>query len=235
MRFTAGEDPGPGSGVWRIFTYNDEIYVLPRYAGGALKTSLHSLGDFRHAFSEREAVRWVGEGGQRAFQKWREPRGEAGNLRLLLEVMMPTHELTVPPEEPTLAEKQKIALLEPAPPGGATVVSLFLLPPGEEVDSEGKRVTHGPMLLLENWRLPTRGSVLIFASHQPLADGFAAGIAEARRDIARQVGGSLPAEEGHQRLTLMAHDDEKDVALYVDLAVQLPMVERGRGLGRTSA
>ena len=60
---------------------------------------------------------------------------------------MPTDELTVPTEEPTIAEKRKVMLLEPAPAGGATVVSLFLLPPGEEVDSEGKRVTHGRMLL----------------------------------------------------------------------------------------
>jgi hypothetical protein len=34
VRFTAGSDPGPRSGVWRIFTYSDEIYVLPRYGSG---------------------------------------------------------------------------------------------------------------------------------------------------------------------------------------------------------
>ncbi len=217
LRFAAGDDPGPRSGVWRIFTYNDEIYVLPRYAGGELKTSLHSSGAFRHAFTEAAAPRFVGDE-NRAFKEWREPRGEAGNLRLLLEVVMPTDELTAPTEELTPAEKRKIELLDPAPPGAATIVSLFLLPPGEDVDSDGKRVTYGPMVLMENWRLPNRGSVLIFRSHQPLDARFASGIAAARSDIASQVHESLPAEEGHQRLMLLAHDDEKHVAMYLDLA-----------------
>lgn len=218
-RVTAGEDPGPRSAVWRIFTHGDEIYVLPRYAGGALKTSLHSSGNFRHAFSEQEATRWVGDA-DRAFQKWREPQGSAGNARLLLEVMMPTDELTVPRDEPALEEKEKVTLLEPAPPGAATVVSLYLMPPGEEVDSEGKRVTLGPMTLVENWRLPTRGSVLIFASHQPLDPRFPAQIADARREIAGAVGGPLPLEEGHQRLTLIVHNDAQGVATFIDLAAR---------------
>jgi hypothetical protein len=136
MRFTAGEDPGPRSGVWKIVTTRDEIYVLPVYAGGEIKTSLHTKGNSRHALSEAAARRFLG-GADRAFQKWREPAGECGNLRLQLEVVMPTDELT-PAVELTPAEKQKITVLEPAPPTGATVVSLFLLPPGEVVESEGK-------------------------------------------------------------------------------------------------
>ena len=83
VRFAAGEDPGAQSAVWRIFTHGDEIYVLPRYAGGELKTSLHASGNFRHAFSEASAARIVGER-DRAFRKWREPPGEPGVVRCCL-------------------------------------------------------------------------------------------------------------------------------------------------------
>jgi hypothetical protein len=217
LRFAAGTDPGPRSGVWRIYTHGDELYLMSRYMGGALKTSLHASGDFRHAFASEHAASFVGSG-DRVIQKWDGPRGEPGMLRLLIEVVMPTDELTVPTDEPTLADKAKIQVLDPAPPGGATVVSVFLLPPGEGVDSEGKRVTRGALTLIENWRLPTRGSVLIFVSHQPHDP---VGIAEARQDIAGQVG-ALPDEDGHRRLILLAHDHDKGAALYVDLAGELP-------------
>lgn len=217
LRFTAGSDPEPRSGVWRVFTEDDELYLMSRYMGGVLKTSLHASGDFRHAFAAEHAARFVGSG-DRVLQKWDGPRGEPGMLRLLIEVVMPTDELTVPTDELTPAEKAKIRVLDPAPPGGATVASVFWLPPGAVIDSEGKRVTCGELTLIENWRLPTRGSVLIFVSHQP-HDPM--GLAEARQDIAGQVG-ALPDEDGHRRLVLIAHDHEKGVASYVDLAGELP-------------
>ncbi len=72
-----------------IFTTRDEIYVMPVYAGGQIKTSLHTKGNSRHAFSEAAARRFVGEGDS-AFHKWREPAREPGNLRLQIEVVMPT-------------------------------------------------------------------------------------------------------------------------------------------------
>jgi hypothetical protein len=59
-----------------------------------LKTSLHSSREFRHAFTEGEAPRWVGDA-NRAFHTWCEPEAEPGNGRLL-QVMVPTDELTVP-------------------------------------------------------------------------------------------------------------------------------------------
>ena len=114
LRFTAGTDFGPRSAVWRVHTHGDEIYVQSRYTGGELKTSLHRSGDFRHAFPREKAPKWVGDG-DRVVQKWGEPTPEPGNARLLLEVRMPTNELTTPTDEPDAAEKPKIKLIDPAP------------------------------------------------------------------------------------------------------------------------
>jgi hypothetical protein len=219
LRFAAGTDFGPRSAVWRVYTHGDEIYVQSRYAGGELKTSLHKTGDFRHAFSREWAPKWVGDS-NRVLQKWREPTPEPGNARLLLEIRMPTDELTVPTDEPQEAEKKKITLIDSARPGWETVVSLYLLPPGEDdVEATGKvKLGQIEAELIENWQLPTRGRLLVFASHQPLSPTFSGEIAKARKDIARQVGGVLPPEEGHQRLMLIAHSNETGVASYVDLA-----------------
>ncbi len=224
-RFTAGHDPGPRSSVWRVWTRKDEIYAMTPYAGGVLKTSLHSPrtpgtpGDFRHAFSSEHAA--LAGSGERVFERWAGPIEEPGFLRLVAEIRMPTDELTVPTAEPSVREKAKITLLEPAPSGRETIVSLFVLR-DEEVDSEGKRVTIGPMVLIQNWRLPTRGSLLIFAAHRPIPDDFAPGIATVRRDIAGQVGEPLPPEDGHRRIALFGHSNETSVAGLIDLAAALP-------------
>jgi hypothetical protein len=226
LRFAAGTDFGPRSAVWRVYTHGDEIYVQSRYAGGELKTSLHNRGDFRHSFAKEHAAKLVGDG-DRVLQKWREPTPEPGNARLVLEVRMPTDELTVPTDEPEEAEKSKIKLVDPAPSGWETVVSLYLLPPGED-DVEGTgHVKLGQIEaeLIENWQLPTRGRLLIFVSYQPLLPMFSSQIADAREDIARQVGGALPPEDGHQRLMLIAHSNDTDVASYVDLAADFPALE----------
>ncbi len=55
LRFTVGRDFGPRSAVWCIWTNRDDVYVQSNYLGGAIKTSLHASGRFRHAFSERDA------------------------------------------------------------------------------------------------------------------------------------------------------------------------------------
>lgn len=99
LRVTAGRDPGPRSGVWRIFTYRDDIYVQPRYAGGALKTSFHASGLNRHAFTEGVAPRWINDG-DRAFVKWEGPPDFIDGAKLLLDIVIPTDELTEPTVEP---------------------------------------------------------------------------------------------------------------------------------------
>jgi hypothetical protein len=230
LRFTAGTDFGPRAAVWHVLAHGDEIYVQSRYAGGEIKTSLHKSGDFRHAFPREKASRWVGHG-DRVIEKWQEPTPEPGNARLLLEVRMPTDELTTPAEEPDEAEKARIKLIDPAPAGWETVVSLYMLTPGDEdIGGTGHaKLGRGELELIENWRLPTRGRLLIFASHQPLPPEFPGQIAEARADIARQlVDFRRPPETGHSRLMLMAHSDETDVASYIDLAADLPGMEARR-------
>ena len=68
---------------------------------------------------------------------------------------------------------------------------------------------------------------MIFASHQALDATFAEGVAEVRRDVARQFG-ALPAKESHSRLMLLTHAHDTDVAMYLDLAADLPPLTDGR-------
>ncbi|HXD55147.1 MAG TPA: hypothetical protein VN618_10380 [Solirubrobacteraceae bacterium] len=218
LRVTAGTDRGARASVWRIYTHGDDIYVETRHAGGAIKTSLHKSGRFRHAFDAKHASRWVGDG-DRAFVKWKEPEGEPGNVRLLLKIIMPTDELTVPAEEP--ADVEKVKLLDPAPAGEATVVSLWRLPPGEAVDSDGRRVTHEGKELIANWPLPEKGSLLIFTGTEPVK---AEGIENAYREVAGQLADQHPegaSDPSSVRLVLFEHDSENDVASLIDLASPL--------------
>jgi hypothetical protein len=219
LRFAVGTDVGPRSAVWRIWTNRDDVYVQSNYSGGAIKTSLHASGRFRHAFSEEEASRWVSDGEDRAFEKWSEPDREPGNARLVLEIRIPTDELTIPTQEPEPAAKSKIKFIEPAPPGWEVVASIFLVSPeDDEVMGAGKtKLGALPAELIENWPLATRGRVFIFVTQQQPGPEFPEQMAAVRRDIAGQVG-QVPSEEGHQRIALFGHDHEKGVACYIDLA-----------------
>jgi hypothetical protein len=226
LRFASGTDLGPRSAVWRIHSHGDEVYVQSRYAGGELKASLHKSGDFREAFSREKALKWVGTG-DRVIRRWREPKPEPGTARLLLQVRMPTHELTSPVEEPSEGEKAKVKLIDPAPPGWETVVSLYLLPPGEDdiVGTGHAKLGEREMELIANWQLPTRGRLLIFSENLLLPPEFSAQIEEARRDIVRQFDPASLPSDGHPRVMLMAHDANNAVASYVDLAADFLVAE----------
>ena len=71
--------------------------------------------------------------GDRAWFKWTEPSEFVRGARLVLEVVIPTDELTTPGTEPSSEEKARTILLDPAPSGEATIVSLVITEPGREV------------------------------------------------------------------------------------------------------
>ena len=53
VRVVAGTDFEPRSAVWRIWSQQNEIYLARRDIASELKTSLHSSGIYRHAFTKQ--------------------------------------------------------------------------------------------------------------------------------------------------------------------------------------
>jgi hypothetical protein len=76
-----------------------------------------------------------------------------------LEIVIPTDHLSVPPDEPSDAEKRKINLLDPAPPGQATFVSIVLTEPGTRLTAPKDT----PSVLVASWALQTRGTISVVA------------------------------------------------------------------------
>lgn len=132
MRIAVGLDFGPRSFVWRVWSHKDELYVAPRSLAGEIKTSLHSGGRSRHAFTSESSSRFVPDG-DRAWFKWNEPSEFVRGARLVLEVVIPSDELTTPAMEPSAEEKARIVLVDPAPSGEATILSLVITEPGREI------------------------------------------------------------------------------------------------------
>jgi len=191
VRVAVGTDFGPRSAVWRIWTSGDEVYVSPRSLASTMKTSLHSSGLFRHAFTDEAKSAWIPDG-DRAWFKWDEPAEFADGARLLLEIVVPTNDLTVPSTEPPAEDKTKIRLIDPAPPPSGQVAS---------------------------WAMPTRGTLWVVASHHAPSDPQARRIEEGR---ALSGDAPVPASAIHPRKYVWLHDPESRVSRCLDLAARGP-------------
>lgn len=213
IRFTVGTDFGPRSGVWRIWSTNDEIYIAMRSIAGTMKTSLHSSGRYRHAFTGPGAAK-NRPGGDRALVKWPEPGDFQEGAKLLFEIVVPTDELTMPATEPTPEEKAKIKLVEPAPADELTVISVIVTRPGLEV-AEHPRPASGASGLIASWAMRSRGTLWVVLSHQPMDDGFRQFVKQAH-DISAGI--ERPPGLIHPRFTLMLHDHDRQIGRYLDVA-----------------
>jgi hypothetical protein len=218
VRVAVGHDFGRRSNVWRIWTARDEIYVAARSVAGEIKTSLHSSGLFRHAFTSEAKSQFVPDG-DRAWFKWNEPASSAQGSRLILEIVIPTDELTEPTKEPPAEDKAKIVLLDPAPGGEMTVISLVITPPGLEVHGFPAPEMNPPAALIASWPLPTRGTLWVVGSHQVLDDGFRELIGQGH-DLAGRHPAShaASASDAHLRNWVWIHDHESALSRYLDLA-----------------
>jgi hypothetical protein len=204
-----GTDPGPRSSVWRFWVTKDEIYVAARDLGGEVKTSLHSSGRYRHAFSQ-EARSPFAPSGDRAWFKWKEPTDFAKGGRLLIEIDVPTNELTRPQEEPSLGDKAKVLLVDPAPAGQISTVSLVVTEPGIRLGPNPDQTSW----LLAVWPTPDARIVWIIITHRETECGDRL-LVEQGHGLAPK----LPESSGHRpRLILWAHDTERALARYVDLS-----------------
>jgi len=224
VRIIVGTAPGPRSGRWQIDTSDDDIYVSHEGLRDSVKTSLHRSGQNHHRVSESAADRWMHDG-DRYIMKWGAPKefGPARRKSPLLEIVIPTDNLTIPVVEPSLPKRERTALLDPASPGDATVISLVLIRPGTTL-----RPPRGvPSVRVASVSLPTRGQLVIVGTHQPYAD------------FGRAVDAAMPGmsdqfieQFGGTRRALSAHTDPMRAVLWMapDDAGVPRMVEVGVGI-----
>ncbi len=165
-RIIVGNAPGPRSGRWQIDTYDDDVYLAHEGLRKDVKTSLHASGQNHHKMSESAADRWLPAGSDRITMKWGAPREFAPGGRILLGIVIPTDHLMVPDEEPPLKKRERTCLLDPAPPGDATLLSFVLIEPGTTLRSR-KSV---PSALVASFSLPTRGALVVVATYQPYVE-----------------------------------------------------------------
>jgi hypothetical protein len=176
--------PGPRAGLWRVWANSDDIYVAHDGMRNDMKTSLHKSGENRHGMLDAGAARWMEEGENRAFFVWGSPEEFRPGARHLLHIIIPTAHLTAPAVEPPPPPPSKIRqLIDPAPAGGATVISVVLADPGMGLTAP-KEIPSG---LIAQWELATRGTVWIVATHQPYGDALDSAVRDALSEIARQI------------------------------------------------
>lgn len=118
IRVGMAEDGVQLSAVWRIWLNGSDIYIAPRNATGAIKTSLHASGKFRHAFvTDEVAERFQPAGADRAFSKWGRPAPQVRGGTLLFQLLFPESELH--PVRPTDQIASEVVWL-PRPPSASS-------------------------------------------------------------------------------------------------------------------
>jgi hypothetical protein len=180
---------------------------------------LHSSGIYRHAFTKQAQTKYIVGDDDRVLFRWNEPREFHQDARLLLEVIIPTHELTVPAEEPSPDDKTKILLVEPAPSGAAVVVSLAVTNPGLEVDGHPRPAGGVASCVLRSWLLPDERRLWVVVSHQPLDDAFWALVADARAQMTTHMQKSATQPtRGHLRAAVWTYSEELGLVRFIDLS-----------------
>jgi hypothetical protein len=219
IRVVVGRAPGARSGLWRIFTHDDDIYVQHDGMRKEVKTSLHASGVGHHVWTERGAERWQPDG-DRYIMKWGEPEEFAPGGKALLGIVLPTDHLTVPEEEPPLAQREKITLLDPAQPGEATFISIVLTGPETRLTAPKDE----PSALVAMWSLPTRGHVWVVGMHAPwdgFRNGLIAALPQMRQQLEEGIGHTL--EQGRRnvsRAVIWTALDKTGVAHMIDVGLE---------------
>lgn len=83
--------------MWSIWTRGDDVYVASRSTAADMYASLHSLGKWRHAFTERHATGtspFISPERDRAFDKWDRPPEFLPGWTYAYRIIVPASEVT---------------------------------------------------------------------------------------------------------------------------------------------
>ncbi len=131
IRFAVGDPIGLTSNSWKMWTGpKGDVYIACRDNFTHAKVSLHASGRWRMGFTEqamREKPELAAAKRNRAWDVWDEPPATVPNVVSAFQLVFPTSELGVRPEQ--RASKlwtKNVVFVEPAPPGKILVVTLFV-------------------------------------------------------------------------------------------------------------
>jgi hypothetical protein len=121
-RLVIGNPGGPRSGVWRVWSSGDEVYVVTANSGGIEKISFDRSRQCRKEFTQEHGSP---DGmADRATVKWTRdetPPPGSGKAMCVLELAVPTDFLSACLETPRTA----VSWIAPAPAEMATVLEMF--------------------------------------------------------------------------------------------------------------
>jgi hypothetical protein len=222
LRLIVGSAPGARSGLWRIFTSGDDVYVQHDGMRKDLKTSLHASGANHTAWTAAGAAR-LNPSGDRYMMKWDEPKDFAPGGKNLLGIVIPSAHLQVPDEEPPLAKREKITLLAPAPDDQATFVHVAITAPGTDLTAPAGQ----PSAMLASWALPTRGTVWVVATQGPwdvFQNAVNDALPEMEKKFAENFGDTLQVGDKQEfRAVLWTGVDPAGVAHMIEVGIEVGM------------
>lgn len=130
VRFAIGPPDGVSSNAWRIWTMKTgDVYIACRDNFKEVKVSLHASGRWRMGFTSEALVKnplLIRDGEDRAWNVWDRPPETLPNTVRAFQLIFPTSELAVSPEQRKPKDWKDVIHIKAAPLGKLTVVSLFI-------------------------------------------------------------------------------------------------------------
>lgn len=130
VRFAVGSPNGLTSNSWRIWaSKHGDVYIACRDNFKEAKVSLHASGRWRMGFTT-EAIsknsHLIPSDQNRAWEVWDQPPIALPNTVIAFQLVFPTSELAVRPEQRIPKDWKNVIFIEAAPPGRLTVLTLFV-------------------------------------------------------------------------------------------------------------
>jgi hypothetical protein len=200
-----GAPEGPRSSVWQLWVHKNEVYVSARSLASVLKISLHSSGDWHHAFTTEHVAAgspFVSPGESRVLDKWKRPPELVPGVIKAFEIVVPSSEVTEP-SHPKANEAFRQAMggkaivwVPAAPEGYATrFLVVFTAPEVTAATVPGDwpgRDTMGTRLIFST-ELQNGQTVWVVSRERPGA--FQRWVAEGKRQLAEPGAGPAIRDE----------------------------------------
>jgi hypothetical protein len=175
------------SGLWRIWSHKQDVYVAIRSLGGTFKTSLHLAGApnraFRSAFvTEAQSARFRGPG-DRVVRAWQRPSAQVPGGVLLCQIIFP--DSTLASYLPKYEVPDGLVRLSPPPERHATYVSIVQTELG--IATKGPQFADRPTDVLASWPLPDGSTLWVVVHNARMTESSMGVIERARTDMRERV------------------------------------------------
>lgn len=171
---------GAVSGTWKIWTKNNEIYILERLVGSFFKASLHKSGNWQISFNSEFIADKNVPNQKRHMMKWEPPIDNIGRgMTLAFRIVIPESELRKPTKNTT---QKKINWINAPKKGFLTEINLILTNPATTVSNwPGKKSMQTS--LLKEIKLPNEDTLWIIYYHHPIPENLNGKIVKFRTDF----------------------------------------------------